>query len=533
MSESAKESTTIEESNLVALYEEPTGLFHNLVSASGLDPKKDFRNRNLRSMHFAGAEIDGFDFSGSDLRGTNIRAAKRIAKTNVFTRALLDEDDRQWLNREIGDILESFEIIARYVSASPTEAPVEFVRELAQRWKERGGYLSGKPRHSDRYLDDLLRWQGTPIRSLTPKLVGRTNLKSVDADVLVRLFLSHWDYVGNPDSGEISARSAELYKPLLSDAESEGVCAYVTERISEIGAQARSRAETGVTLSVPGQDTSDLIATEFQKAAAYFQIGAGQTVLVARPEGALIGFRDLVNRLRAIDGADSRDRILIWTLDLGRRDFEDPESRLRFMNVEALISRFKALKLFVERNANERWDWLRSKTVIVLHDTRSVRPDVPRIPLFDPHHVLFSAIPPRWAGSPEFIALYGTERLQETNYTVFLRRTAEGSSGARELSDQPTSHGHQNYELRYFGHALVKSDEKGDRQPRGLELNAPGRSYVEALGTVFVAAASILGLQSTPAELSIDGMTIDPRHAIEKLRHHGFLLLRLDEFMHL
>ena len=57
--------------------------------------------------------------------------------------------------------------------------------------------------------------------------------------------------------------------------------------------------------------------------------------------------------------------------------------------------------------------------------------------------------------------------------------------------------------------------------------------YVEALGTVFVAAASILGLQSTPAELSIDGMTIDPRHAIEKLRHHGFLLLRLDEFMHL
>ena len=35
--------------------------------------------------------------------------------------------------------------------------------------------VAGKPRHSDRYLDDLLRGQGTLIKSLTPKLVGRTN----------------------------------------------------------------------------------------------------------------------------------------------------------------------------------------------------------------------------------------------------------------------------------------------------------------------------------------------------------------------
>ena len=85
--------------------------------------------------------------------------------------------------------------------------------------------------------------------------------------------------------------------------------------------------------------------------------------------------------------------------------------------------------------------------------------------------------------------------------------------------------------LRYFGNALLKSDEKGDRQPRGLQLNEPGRSYAEALGTVFVAAARTLGLESTPAELSIDGVRIKPAHAIEKLRHHGFLLLRLDEFI--
>lgn len=201
------------------------------------------------------------------------------------------------------------------------------------------------------------------------------------------------------------------------------------------------------------------------------------------------------------------------------------------MEVQALISRFKALKRFKEGVTEARWNWLQSRTIIVLHDTRSVRPDVPKLPSFDPHHVLFSAIPPRWAGSPEFIALYGSERLQDTNYAIFLGKMAEASSGARELADQTALHGHQNYELRYFGQALLKSDATGERQSRSLKLKPPGRSYVEALGTVFIAATHMLNPRNVPAELSIDGMEIDPTDAIEKLRHHGFLLLRLDEFM--
>jgi len=422
-------------------------------------------------------------------------------------------------------VRESLEVIGKYVSANPAEAPAEFVRQLAQVWKERGGHLAGKPRHSDRYLDDLLRGQSSLIRSLTPKLAGRTNLKPTDADVLVRLFLSHWEYVGDPTSGDIVGRSA--YEPLLSDAKIEGVCGYVAERISAVGGEARSEAESEAAMSAPGQETADLIAAEFQKSTALFTVGAGQAVLAARPELALIGFRNLMNRLWTIDNTDNRKRILIWTLDLGRQDFDDPESRLRFMNAEALISRFKALKRFKENVTEARWNWLQSRTVIVLHDTRSVRPDVFRLPAFDPHHVLFSAIPPRWAGSSGFLALYGTERLQETVYTIFLTRPREASEAM--LSDETSSDVHQEYEFRYFGHALL--DERGDRRERGLQLNAPGRSYVEALGTVFVAAAQMLHVQSAPAELSIDGMKVDPSHSIEKLRHHGFLLLRLDEFM--
>jgi len=305
----------------------------------------------------------------------------------------------------------------------------------------------------------------------------------------------------------------------------------------ESATESRREAESIVARSA--RDTTDLIETEFREAIAYFQIGAGQVVLVADPEMALVGFRNLMDRLWAIERADDRERLLIWTLDLGRQDFDDPESRLRFMNVESLASRFRALKRFKEKATEARWDWLRSRAIVVLHDTRSVRPDVPRLPAFDPQHVLFSAIPPKWVDSDEFRALYSGGRAGQTNYTIFLRRSAEDFSEDRQLSDRTASRASGHYEFRYFAHALPpksappKSDENGERRPRGLRLNAPGRSFVEALGTVFIAASDTLGLRSRPSELFIDGMRIDPSHAIEKLRHHGFELLPLDHFLSL
>jgi hypothetical protein len=56
---------------------------------------------------------------------------------------------------------------------------------------------------------------------------------------------------------------------------------------------------------------------------------------------------------------------------------------------------------------------------------------------------------------------------------------------------------------------------------------------VEALGTVFVAAAKLLKLRIAQQNISIDGMEIDHTHATDSLRHHGFLLLDLEEFVNL
>jgi hypothetical protein len=427
------------------------------------------------------------------------------------------------------------EDLAHYVEGDPVEEPVRFVRDLAQYWKARGGIIAGKPRHSDRHLDVLLRRQGTPIKSLTPKLVGRTHVSPADAGALVRLFLSHWDYVGGSNSTEGAEGSPDLYKPLLSDDEIGEVARYVVDRISELGREAKGESESTASPSIPWRRTMEVIATEFENSIALFSVGPGQSVLVSHPEMALIGFRNLMNELWKIDRSDDQERILVWALDLGRQDFEDPESRLRFVNAESLMTRFKALKRFQESDTEARWSWLTSRTVILVHDTRSVRPDMPRLPAFDPHHILFDAIPPRWVRSPEFSLLYGTsfERLHESNYTIFLRRSVIQSSDEIGVHDEIASRARQSYNLGYFGHALLEVGQKGQRQTKGLELDPLGRSYVDALGTVFVAAREMLGLRNASADLLIDGMKIDQAYATEKLRHHGFVLQSIDEFLRL
>jgi hypothetical protein len=427
------------------------------------------------------------------------------------------------------NVAKSLEYIAEFVAANPAEAPVDFVRELARCWKERGGYLAGKPRHSDRYLDELLKIRGTPIRSLTPKIGGRTNLRAADAHVLVPLFLSHWKYKGDPNSGEIRDPTSDLYEPMLPDAEIGDVSAYIAERITA------SESETAPAMAplLPGESSFELIVKEFRESAGLITAATGRPLLVESDATALIGFRDLMDSLWAVERSDNQPRILIWTVDLGRRVFEDPEARQRFRYVQSLIERFKALVQFKESVTEARWNWLQSRVVIVVHDTVGHetlpgRPEVRRLPAFDPHHVLFSAIPPKLGGSPEFIALYGHQPA-EANYSVFIR-TTDQFQGRMTRSDKRAVAG-QSYALRYFGHALLRSGDKNEMELRGLQLEPPGWSYVEAQGNVFIAANQVLGLPALPAELFFDSMKIDPVHAIAKLQHHRFRLLRLDEFI--
>lgn len=85
---------------LEALYTQDDGRFHALAKAAGLDPKTDFRHRDLRALRLDDAELSGFDFTGSDLRGARLRFA-RTDPTTQLLEAKLDGEDAAWLqNRQ-------------------------------------------------------------------------------------------------------------------------------------------------------------------------------------------------------------------------------------------------------------------------------------------------------------------------------------------------------------------------------------------------------------------------------------------------
>jgi hypothetical protein len=212
--------------------------------------------------------------------------------------------------------------------------------------------------------------------------------------------------------------------------------------------------ERGLAMAVNllGQDSAELIAKQFQKSAALITVGPGQIVLTPRPEKVLVGFIDIMNRLWTIVRTDGEERIIIWVLARGRPG-EDFESRTRFMNVDALTSRLKALKEFKERATESRWKWLQSRAVIVLHDTGSIRWDVPPVAAFEPHHVLFSAVPARWAESSLFRALYGgrLQRLNQASISIFLGHSHE------RLSTQDSS---KAYSISYYGHTIYPPNSR-------------------------------------------------------------------------
>ena len=419
----------------------------------------------------------------------------------------------------------AFKIIEkRAFASSPAPDPAQFVLALHRSWKERGGTVAGKSRHSDRQLNELLVKQGSVVRSLTPKLAGKTRLKSHDARALLRLFLSHWDYVGDSDNRNDlhSVAAGGNYEPMLSESQIDEVSRYVVDRMSESetdGIGARDRTDTATSPSLVGEDTAKLIAAEFQESDALFTISSERTLIVADPTQALVRFRDLLTNLFVIDREDSRTRILIWILDLGSLEFDNYEARLRFLNADSLISQFSALKVLKDQQAEARWNWLQSRTVIVLHNAHSVGHQGTGFPVIAAHHLLFDAVPASWAKSNEFRTLYGNqfEWLDERNYTIFLSKPIEDSTSDTGV-----------YSLRYFGHALFVPDGKDSRQVRGLELPSPGRDHEVAFETVYEAAIQTLG---TSANLTptVNGS----KDAVGPLRRHGFSLLRLDEFVDL
>lgn len=410
----------------------------------------------------------------------------------------------------------------------PGDSPDLFVRQLHRAWKEKGGIVAGKARHSDRFLDEKLKANNTPVRSLSPKLAGKTRIKPRDGRWLVDFFLLNWPLGTGVSADEEENRDGNdaLYKPLLPVPEIRAVSSFVATGLgTPIHSQVSLDVAPNLTaLSLPGEDIVEVLTSRFEDCLALLTVSAEQTLIVSQPNTELIGFREAIDKMWAIELADEKPRPLIWALDIGRKIFGDLESRMRYLNVHRLIVRFKALKDFRDdpsRRALERWTWLTSRAVIILLDTTN-QEDVNlhrfKRPNFLAHHVAFTAVPQFWLASPNFRALYGAnlERLDHRNFSVFLN-----PSEAQLRADL-------NDDLRYYGYALFSPDsKKSEALARGLELPSPGWSYNEASKTVCTAAFHLLSLDNPLADqLSISGV-----EAVTQLRYLGFRVLNLENFM--
>lgn len=417
----------------------------------------------------------------------------------------------------------SFKKLSEKIKTSdPDDAPDEFVREVHAAWKKEGGTLAGKPRHSDRYLFDQLRERGASVKSLTPKLTGKTRIRPKDGATLLHFFLSQWPFPPKDGAKGQAGEDDLSYRPLLPSSDVDAIADYISKQLSaeDIPVDEVSHG-SAIVESLPGRISRDLNAELFAQCEVMIVVSTENSLIVATPKTELIGFRDTINRFWITEKEDEKKRPLIWVLDLGRQDFEDVNARAAFMNVQALMTRFKALRDFDERQSKERWEWLKSRVVIVLLDTRHEE-EIPlnrvRRPFFLAHHVNLTAVAPLWLSLPRFRGLYGSnlERLDDRSFSVFYNSS--------EWEKSPDDN-----EIRYVGHALfyLGPREKGDRQLRGIELPSPGQNYDEAFKTVYAAAMHKLGLPlPESADLHVGG-----KAAIEQLNYLGFLVLSLDDFL--
>ena len=402
--------------------------------------------------------------------------------------------------------------------ANPAELPAQFVRDLHRQWKEGGGRVAGKPRHSDRYLEEQLKERGTRVKSLTPKLVGKTNIGSEDGAILVRFLLSNWPQPGLDEEHM-------QYKALGSKSEVETIGDYIEEQLRKTpGASAISPIAIGgsVDEELPGEPNSQLISRLFRECDVMITVAPEQVFVSAGPKTELIGFRDLIDLLRRVEAEDRRRRTLIWILDLGGPQLNDKSTRRKYLNVQQLIIRFKALIHYKDAEAEERLEWLKERAVIIVLDTYgdwrgSV--NLARLPNFSSSHLSLSATTTEWMSSPNFRALYGSEleqeRMRQRVFQVFFNASADWGSEPDNEED-----------LRYFGFASFK---KSNDQVvgRGLELPALPSRYAEAFRAVCAAATDFLEME--PIDFKKEQVRAED--AKKQLSYIGYNVLDLTGFM--
>ncbi len=458
------------------------------------------------------------------------------------------QDQSGRLGREVFlDVVEGLPPIGR-TWPNPAEDPGGAFRALFDAWVRQGGYERGKPRRS---AQQIKAWLGAAdrVRSLETKLAGKTRVPRDEASRLINLFLKYWQFndadgshksFGAKDLQKLSAQLLlEFYPPGSSAAES-GLLLPRRRR----GSGSASKTTASAVNSMPLDEihlSAKVIPDLFGLSDALFTISRERTIIGANPALAMLGFQNLIDLLWQANRNLAKPRALIWIVDIGQRQ-HDEAAQLALQNMEFLATQFRAFAMTVHADRDQRWQWLRDQTAIIIGGLRQQEIDslyeaafvvlsdqLEELPWLAPHRLFFESLPDHWHDQPVYRALLGPSSDLHRRRTITVHAKLDGWPG--EAGKDPTSERDEdpNTDLRYWVH-VPPDPEAANRNvsegARCVELPRPTPHWGDAVRIALTASFYRLGQ-------SVENLEFGGPQALAQLRRHNFAVVTAPEFLQL
>lgn len=459
-----------------------------------------------------------------------------------------DKERGARLAKEIAKILDEIDQTGA-IPSRLSENRGAFIRELYEAWHHNGGLVGGRYRNSVRHMRKEWLTGKSLVRALHAKLVGRVKMTRQDADRLIQLILSKWEYAGvsqtDPSVAEDGYRSfpgqdlKKLRRLLLN---------------ATFPANSEEN-ELGILLPHQAREAFDYgdkeVASRLLGSDGFIIVSRHRTVIGPTQPAAMWGMWNQLNDIYLKDKNGGKStRNIIWVLDAGRSIVEDDLSFYLYYNVGFLALLFRMFARFstssdmplsdesplVKRlwigdrdERKKRWAWLNqagtviiqnlereefidfySKQELELEDVRLKDDEVTA------EHILPSIMPQKWAKSLK--RYYGGRQqhtIDDVTFTIFYK-----NGGWKDNKD----------ELIYYAHEQEKGipniEEDVKWKTNSIKLDSPGASYDQAYRMLYFASKFRL-LPKHEEKVQLDDLSV----SFAYLRKLGFQVLKLEEFV--
>lgn len=438
------------------------------------------------------------------------------------------------------------------VPSTVIQQPGEFIREFYEAWYENGGLENGRPRNSIRRMRKDWLTGKSAVASLHPKLIGQVRQSRRDTELLTKLFLERWRFLGH-----------QVKHPQLTD---DGYAPFPVEDCEQLAQRIVAGLFSGNPkrerdgLLLPSRARIDEFEDEWEEAKEIMR--ESEVTIISSRQRSVIGpsiaqtarlFWHLIDHWYKEDKRDQfPNRMIIWVVDLGDKIVESEDSFEEFCNAGILALLLKLINTFEESsedfnnyksenslmkklllpshsNKSERWKWLSERAVVAV---RNSLPEGSSSPLYvengdagglrlrnigiEAKHLLPKEPPFAWRRILR--SLYGPVFVNASTATLSVHFNKSRTSNEES-------------EVRYLAHRELKAKqilgESGeiltDWASSSVKLPNPGSEYDDAFRILHM--ASKFALNNNKDEIN------DEKIAHAYMEKIGFSLLDLSNYL--